>query len=246
MGTEIILREVDGKVLANSREVAERFDKRHDHVLRDIKKIIDDLGSPQDWVHLFYEKTYINEQNKQVYPEFEMSRDGFTLLAMGFTGKKALEWKLKYINAFNKMEEALTEQTKKALPTTYKEALIQLLETVEKNEQLESERKVLLPKADYHDTVLNKEGLITTTIVAKDIGLTSAAKLHQIMYLNKIIYKKSDGSWCPYANYEWLITEEYADYKSYEKENSKPCLKWTEKGRQWIIHNYEEWEEKVK
>lgn len=70
---------------------------------------------------------------------------------MGFTGQKADVWKLKYIDAFNKMEEQLKSQNNMALPTTYKEALIQLLEQVEKNEQLEEERKILLPKADYHD-----------------------------------------------------------------------------------------------
>lgn len=101
--------------------------------------------------------------------EYLLTRDGFSLVVMGFTGTKALEWKLKYIDAFNKMESAIKEQNK-ALPTTYKEALLQLLEQVEVNEKLEEERKVLLPKADYHDEVLNKDGLITTTVVAKDLG----------------------------------------------------------------------------
>src|SRR5699024_2698036 len=59
-----------------------------------------------------YETTYIHPQNKQEYREFLMNRDGFTLLAMGFTGKKALEWKLKYIEAFNKMEQHIKEQDK--------------------------------------------------------------------------------------------------------------------------------------
>lgn len=240
MENEIVLKEVNGKVMASSRDIAERFEKDHKHVLRDIKNLID-----QNWTvkNMFTETEYISDRGRK-YPEYEMNRDGFSLLVMGFTGKEALEWKLKYIDAFNKMEELLKSQNK-ALPTTYKEALIQLLETIEKNEQLEAERQVLLPKVTYHDTVLNKEGLITTTIIAKDLGLTSAAKLNQIMYLNRVIYKKADGSWCPYAEYEWLITEEYADYKSYEKEHSKPCLKWTEKGRQWIIEQYIEWCKKV-
>ena len=107
MDNEIILKEVNGEVTANSRDIAERFEKRHDHVMRDINKIIDDLGSPQNWGHLFIKTEYINEQNKQTYDSYNMSRDGFSLLAMGFTGKKALEWKLKYIDAFNKMEQAI-------------------------------------------------------------------------------------------------------------------------------------------
>ena len=104
---------------------------------------------------------------------------------------------------------------------------------------------MLLPKADYHDEVLNKEGLITTTVVAKDLGFKSAAKLNQIMFLNNIIFKNKSGTWCPYADYEWLITDGYADYQSYENEHSKPCLKWTEKGRKWIVENYNNWVEKL-
>lgn len=98
----------------------------------------------------------------------------------------------------------------------------------------------LIPKAEYHDNVLNKDGLITTTVIAKDLGLRSAKKLNEIMHINGIIYKK-DNAWCPYADYEWLVQEEYADYQSYENEHSKPCLKWTEKGRKWIVENYDKW-----
>lgn len=97
----------------------------------------------------------------------------------------------------------------------------------------------LIPKVEYHDNVLNKDGLITTTVIAKDLGLRSAQKLNEIMHMNEIIYKK-DGSWCPRAEYYWLIKEEYADYQSYENEHSKPCLKWTEKGRKWIIEHFDE------
>ena len=61
------------------------------------------------------------------------------------------------------------------------------------------------------------------------------------MFLNRIIYKNKSGTWCPYTDYEWLITDSYADYQSYKNEHSKPCLKWTEKGRKWIIENYNQW-----
>ena len=58
--------------------------------------------------NMFVETTYLNEQNKE-QPMYVMNRDGFTLLAMGFTGKKALQFKLDYIKAFNKMEKAVKE-----------------------------------------------------------------------------------------------------------------------------------------
>lgn len=97
----------EGEMVVTSREVAENFEKRHDSVLRDIENLIANVGSPQNCGNLFIETKYQHEQNKQTYKEYLLTRDGFTLLAMGFTGGKAIEWKLKYIDAFNKMEQAL-------------------------------------------------------------------------------------------------------------------------------------------
>lgn len=204
---------------------------------------MDRFNSAEKSAQYFIRNEYVDSSGK-ANKEYLMTRDGFSLIVMGFTGDKAFEWKLKYIEAFNKMEAALNEENK-VLPTTYKEALVQLLEQVERNEQLEEERKVLIPKADYHDGVLNKDGLITMTVIAKDLGLRSAAKLNQILYLNRIIYKNNSGTWCPYAEYAWLIQEGYCDYKSYEDKNAKPCLKWSEKGRKWIVENYEKWKAKA-
>lgn len=98
----------DGVLVVSSREVATNFEKRHDHVIRDIDNLIDVMGSPQNWADLFIPSAYTHEQNKQEYKEYLLTKDGLTLLAMGFTGKKALDWKLKYIDAFNKMEQTLT------------------------------------------------------------------------------------------------------------------------------------------
>ena len=252
--SEIILKEENGQVLASSRDVAEKFGKQHNSVLKTIygenrkgehiNGLADEiLASGNPLTKYFIESEYENRGKK--YKECLMTRDGFSLVVMGFTGNNAIEWKLKYIDAFNKMEEELRKQSSKALPTTYKEALLQLLEQVEKNEKLEEERKILLPKVEYHDDVLNKEGLITTTVIAKDLGFKSATKLNKIMNMNKIIFKNQSGTWCPYADYEWLISDGYADYQSYTQEHSSPCLKWTEKGRKWIIENYNNWVRKL-
>lgn len=59
---------------------------------------------------MFKKINYVDSQNKQQYPMYLMNRDGFSLLVMGFTGKKALDWKLKYINAFNQMEKIIRER----------------------------------------------------------------------------------------------------------------------------------------
>lgn len=247
--SEIILKEENGQVLASSREVAEKFGKRHDSVLRDIDNLIKS-DSTILWSEMFKETTYTNSRGKD-YRCFDMNRDGFSLLCMGFTGKEALEWKLKYINAFNQMEEKLKSSTQLTEEEKYKLMLFskdasevayahnKLVEIA--TAPLVAEIKEQKPKVEYHDDVLNKEGLITTTVIAKDLGFKSATKLNKIMNMNKIIFKNQSGTWCPYADYEWLISDGYADYQSYTQEHSSPCLKWTEKGRKWIIENYNNW-----
>lgn len=95
--------------ITTSRKVAEQFGKNHRHVLEAIRDIISTAGGvpKSGQTPMFNETTWTNEQNGQSYPMFTMTRDGFSLLAMGFTGKKALEFKLKFINEFNRMEETL-------------------------------------------------------------------------------------------------------------------------------------------
>ena len=80
---EIILKEENGQVLASSREVAEKFGKRHDSVLRDIDNLIKS-DSTILWSEMFRETTYTNSRGKN-YRCFDMNRDGFSLLCMGFT-----------------------------------------------------------------------------------------------------------------------------------------------------------------
>lgn len=94
------------ELLVSSREVSKNFNKEHKNIKRDIKKLI---SSNLSVSIMFFENMYMDSQNR-IQSEYIMNRDGFSLLAMGFNGKEALEWKLKYINAFNKMEIQLREK----------------------------------------------------------------------------------------------------------------------------------------
>lgn len=115
--TDITLSTQNGEPVVSSREIARHFDKAHKHVLRDIEALLG--GQPnfglssepslKDLKEMFHRTEYTTVQNKKL-PMYLMNRDGFTLLAMGFTGKKATEWKIKYIQAFNAMEKQLSEQ----------------------------------------------------------------------------------------------------------------------------------------
>ena len=100
----------NGKVVVTSKQVSDHFGKVHRQILRDIRDLIGDAG--EFGQYSFVLSSYKSLQNKEL-PCYEMTRDGFSLLAMGFTGKKATEWKIKYIKAFNAMEaEILSNRTK--------------------------------------------------------------------------------------------------------------------------------------
>ncbi len=121
----------DQQAVTTSLQVAEVFGKEHKVVL----KAIDELkeGVAQNYADLFYEDTYIHPQNKQAYRQIIMNRDGFTLLAMGFTGKAALQFKLKYIDAFNQMESHIMKQPQ--LPTSPRQLAKLALEANEETNQ---------------------------------------------------------------------------------------------------------------
>ena len=101
--SDITLFNQDGRILASSRDVAEKFGKRNPDVNRAIENLIVQNCTVRN---MFVKTSYISSRGRDEN-EYLMDRDGFSLLVMGFTGSKALEWKLKYIDAFNKMEEKL-------------------------------------------------------------------------------------------------------------------------------------------
>ena len=94
------------QAVTTSLQVAERFEKRHDNILRDVEALKEDVLNFEEMFFEGDEPDSYNRPRKIYY----MNRDGFTLLAMGFTGKKALEFKLQYINAFNAMEKHIKQQ----------------------------------------------------------------------------------------------------------------------------------------
>ena len=95
----------NGSLVVSSRRVADNFGKQHKHVLEAIENIKAENSALMD---MFYETSYKAGTGKS-YKEYLMNRDGFSLLVMGFTGKEAMEWKIKYINAFNEMEKKLSK-----------------------------------------------------------------------------------------------------------------------------------------
>lgn len=108
---EVLVQNVGGVLVADSLGVAERFGKSHRHVLEAVDKLVYNLAAENSAANpeaYFIPSEYENRGKR--YRKFLLTRDGFSLLVMGFTGTAALHWKLLYIEAFNKMEAALRKQ----------------------------------------------------------------------------------------------------------------------------------------
>ncbi len=101
-----LVKNKDGEAVTDSKKVAETFGKSHRHVLRDIEKLISETGVFGE--SNFGRSCYTSKQNKELAC-YEMTKDGFTLLAMGYGTSKALQFKIKYIKQFNEMEELIRE-----------------------------------------------------------------------------------------------------------------------------------------
>lgn len=103
MLVEIIGKRNEERLVTTSLKVAEKFEKNHQHILESIDK----LTVENSTVANMFKLSKYKAENGHQYRMYEMDRDGFSLLVMGFTGEKALKWKLDYINAFNAMENEL-------------------------------------------------------------------------------------------------------------------------------------------
>lgn len=144
--SNIVLSMQSGEPVASSRQIADNFEKRHDHVMRDIdamKKDVPNFGE------MFFETTAPDSYGRE-QRTYLMNRDGFTLLAMGFTGKAALEWKLKYIAAFNEMEKKLADQPQLTRSQLLATALIAAHDELEEKDKQIAE---LTPKGIFADAV---------------------------------------------------------------------------------------------
>lgn len=200
--TGIVFQE-EGQAMTTSIIVAQSFGKQHVHVIRSIKDL---QTSIQNWSDLFQESSYKDSYGRDQLM-YLMNRDGFTLLAMGFTGERALEFKMKFLQAFSAMEKMLTSDDyilmrsqqilqKKAQLLTQQ---IQMLEG--KNALLEEENKILAPKAEYTDKVLQAPGTYTISEMAKELNFTGWKKFVDELKKRGIMFKHQGGRYMLYADY---------------------------------------------
>ena len=218
------LTERDGKAVVSSRDIARVFEKEHRRVLQDIRTIAE--NDPVWGLHNFVQSYYTNEQNKS-QPEYLITRDGFTLLVMGYTGERAMRFKKAYIAAFNEMESRFA-------PRNYKEALLALVAAEEKKEALEAQNKVLQLTADKYEGQTDTVGLYKAGEIAKELGI-SAKRLNDFLHSCRVQYRPNGSStWQLYTDYakdRIAVTQLVRLNNGYDM----PMLLWTPKGRDFIF-----------
>lgn len=183
-------------VKTTSVRIAEVFGKRHDHVLRKIQAMdIDEFSRPN-----FGEAFYIDAQGKK-RPMYEITKDGFMFVVMGFTGKKADKIKIAYINTFNKMAEQLCAGNNFQIPQNYPDALRLAADQQDQIIQLETQKAADAPKVEVYDKHLNADGLKPFRLAANDLGMRPV-DLRRWMQTKGYIYKHpGNEKWLAYSPY---------------------------------------------
>ncbi len=156
----------DQQAVTTSLQVAETFGKRHKNVIQAIENKIQSAENSADYQNMFAKGTYKDSKGR-TYPMYYMNRDGFTFVAFGFTGKKADEFKLEYIKAFNSMETQI--RTGYTVPNSYAEALKLAAEQAEKIEQQQQTLAIQEPKVQLADAITASESTISISTLAKVI-----------------------------------------------------------------------------
>lgn len=209
---DLVQRNEKGIAITNSLLVAEKFEKDHKHVIASIRELLQSAENSSDCKvrnikDMFYESEYLDARNRsQVL--FIMNRDGFSLLTMGYTGEKALRFKVEFIDAFNKMEAALLDKHTTIERISKSDLARMVLESEEEKAriqlQLEEEQEVNrtnAPKVQFAESFKAS----TTIYLMRDLA----------KYINQNICKMGEV-----RLYEWMVENKYL-IKSKRWSNSK-------------------------
>lgn len=185
------------QMVVGSLDISENFEKEHKDVLEAIRNLTAENSAVKA---MFFSSTYTNERGRE-YPEYLMNRDGFSLLVMGFTGKQALTWKLKYIDAFNKMESNINNPVHSYMITDpIARAKAWIIEQEEKSALVEQVQE-LAPAKVFRDAVGTSDDGVLVRDMAKVLNqngvkigekkLREWLKSHGYMNLNNIPSQRS-------------------------------------------------------
>lgn len=234
--TNLVLTNRAGKDITTSLIIADVFGKEHNKVCRDIQNL---SCSQQFRAANFGVSSFITSQGKEL-PMYEITKDGFSFLVMGYTGEKAGEFKEKFISEFNKREALLKNDDyiiSRAMSVLNDRAKALEQQVQQKEERLKLQEHVIeqnAPKVEYFEEVLQSESTYTTTQVAKELGM-GAPTLNRKLNERRVQYKQN-GTWVLYEKYQ---NKGYTKTKTHTYNDNgvqKTAMQtvWTEKGRLFI------------
>lgn len=241
---ELVIQSSNGNDVTTSLIVAQVFGKEHKNVLRDIES----LSCSEDFNRLNFERiTYKDTRNRE-QTAYEMTKDGFSFLVMGYTGTKAGEFKEKFISEFNRREMMLKDDDyilmrSQQILQKRVEAAEQRVKALEadnaaKEETIELQQKELAqaaPKVQYVDTVLQSVNTYATNLIAKEMGM-SAETLNKQLKEKGIQYRQS-GVWVltsKYQNKGYTKTRTHTYTRSDGSQSTAMLTVWTEQGRAFL------------
>ena len=174
---ELVFQNSNGNDVTTSLIVAQVFGKEHKNVLRDIES----LSCSEDFNRLNFERiTYKDARNRE-QTAYEMTKDGFSFLVMGYTGAKAGEFKERFINEFNKREALLKNddyilmRSQQILQNRVENLQAENKRLEQQNALQEEQLRQAAPKVQYVDNVLQSVNTYTSTQIAKEVGMDAAS-----------------------------------------------------------------------
>jgi Rha family phage regulatory protein len=246
---DLVFQNSNGNDVTTSLIVAQVFGKEHKNVVRDIEN----LSCSENFNRLNFERiTYKDARNRE-QTAYEMTKDGFSFLVMGYTGAKAGEFKERFINEFNRREFLLkdddyilmrSQQILQKRLEASEEKIKQLESQAEQQQEtIELQQQELTqsaPKVSYYDNHLQSVNTQTSTQAAKQIGM-DAEKLHKKLKEIGIIYRQS-GQWilhAPYSTWGMHSTRTQTYTRSDGSIGTSVYTVWTQRGVRFIIALYE-------
>lgn len=182
----------DGEVFASSRDVATSFGKELKHVHEAIKNLI---SKDQDWGRRNFRPNVSKDLSGEYVSDYDMTRDGFTILAMGFTGEKALKFKIAYIAQFNAMEAELRAHPIDPMKALNDPAMMRglLLTYSEKVLALEEKARAMEGDVLALDRIAKSEGSLCITDAAKTLQVAPRA-LFKFLRAHGWIYTRAGSA----------------------------------------------------
>lgn len=250
------IEKLDNKMTITTLEVAEMMGVPHYDILKKLegvtrsngtikaKGIIPILTDGNFPVSDYFEVSSYKDASGKENRCYNVTKLGCDFLANKFTGEKGILFTARYVKRFNEMEQALENKKQPAaLPTSYKEALLQLVAQIEENERLEAENKSMLPKAKFHDAVTASEDCITIEEMSKILhskGIqVGRNRLYQWLRIENVLMSNN----LPYQKYMeagYFKVREYTFTDKRGESRIKTQTLVTPKGQKAIVKSWED------